>query len=108
MVRYTNMKYYISGKITDVDRATELENMQLFYDKEMQLIAEGTPPEDIFNPARLEVDGGATWEYYLARDLHHIMEFKPTLVLLPNWKESKGARLEVELANLLKLPVIEP
>jgi hypothetical protein len=102
------MKYYISGKITDIDRETELYNMQLFYDKEMEMIAEGIPPENIFNPARLEVDGGATWEYYLARDLHHIMEEKPTLILLPNWKESKGARLEVELAHLLKLPVIEP
>lgn len=100
------MKYYISGRITDETRQLELENMQLFYDLEMKLIAEGTNPEDIFNPARLEVDSVATWEWYLARDLHYIMENKPTLILLPNWKDSKGARLEVEVAELLGLTIL--
>lgn len=98
------MSYYISGKITDVNREKELANMQLFYDAEERLLKEGY--KDIFNPAKLEKDG-FTWEQYLARDLYYIFENKPTILLLPNWHKSRGARLEVETAKLLGLEIRE-
>lgn len=93
---------YISGKITDSCREKELLNLSLFGVVEDQLRRQGY---EVFNPASLEVDG-ATWEYYLARDLLWIIEHKPDLYLLANWQESKGARLEVEFAELLGLKIL--
>lgn len=93
---------YISGKISDVSRERELLNMTLFNIVEEQLTAQGY---EVFNPAKLEIDGG-TWEYYLARDLKWIIDNKPDLYLLANWQESKGARLEVEFAELLGLKIL--
>lgn len=97
---------YISGAITAPTREEELSNMKLFYDLEEKLIAEGTDPNDIFNPAKLEADG-KTWEEYLSDDLIWIYEHKPTIILLSNWQVSKGARLEVSFAKKLGLKIIE-
>jgi len=93
---------YISGKITDISREHELLNMTLFNIVEEKLKAQGY---EVFNPASLEVEGG-TWEYYLSRDLLWIVQNKPDLYLLANWQESKGARLEVAMAELLGLRVL--
>lgn len=78
--------------------------MEVFYLVERELTARGF---DVFNPARLEVEG-KTWEWYLARDMKWIYENKPALYMLPGWQESRGARLEYELAKLLNLQVAEP
>lgn len=95
--------YYLSGKISDVSREKEILNMQVFNQTEKDLVARGF---EVFNPATLEVDGG-TWEWYLARDLKWILDNRPIIYLIDgNWRESKGARLEVEFARLLGLHVI--
>lgn len=78
--------------------------MEVFFLVERELIARGF---DVFNPARMEVDG-KPWEWYLARDMKWIYENRPALYMLPGWQESRGARLEYELAKLLHLPVAEP
>lgn len=97
--------YYLSGKITDVTREKELLNMQVFNQTEKDLVARGF---DVFNPAKLEVNGG-TWEYYLSRDLLWIYENKPIIYLISNdWQESRGARLEVEWAKMLGLQIVSP
>lgn len=97
--------YYLSGKITDVTREQELLNMQRFFEVEADLIKRGF---EVFNPARLEVEG-ASWEYYLARDLKWIIENKPMIYLINrDWETSRGARLEVEFAKLLHLTVVGP
>lgn len=99
------IKYYLSGKITDVTRELERANMQKFYEVERELIARGF---DVFNPARLE-EYGMTWEQYLARDLKWIYENRPMLYLIDDtWHQSRGARLEVEFARLLGLSIVEP
>lgn len=98
------MLYYISGKITDVSREKELENKQMFYQAENDLVARGF---EVFNPAKLD-ELGRSWEWYLARDLKWIYENKPALYMLPGWQESRGARLERQLALLLHLPIVEP
>lgn len=98
------MSYYISGKITDTSREKELANMEVFYQTERELIARGF---DVFNPARLEVEG-KSWEWYLARDLKWIYENRPTLYMLPGWEDSRGARLEYEFAKLLDLSIVRP
>ena len=98
------IKYYLSGKITDVTRELELANLQKFHDLEKELVARGF---DVFNPANWEQDG-KTWEWYLARDLKWIYDNRPMLYLMEGWQDSRGARLEVEFAKLLGLSIIEP
>ncbi|MBP6924752.1 MAG: DUF4406 domain-containing protein [Candidatus Pacebacteria bacterium] len=98
------MLYYLSGKITAPTRQEELDNMQVFFDTERQLVARGF---EIFNPAKLEVEG-MVWEWYLARDLKWINDYRPGLYMLPGWKESRGARLEYAFAQLLHLCIVEP
>lgn len=98
------MLYYISGKITAPTREEELKNMEVFFKTEADLIARGF---EVFNPARLEVDG-KSWEWYLARDMKWIYENRPALYMLTGWQESRGARLEYQLALLLHLCIVEP
>lgn len=60
----------------------------------------------VFNPAELEQKTKKSWEWYLSRDLLWIEKHKPMMMMLTNWKESLGARLEHELALRLKLTII--
>lgn len=98
------MLYYLSGPITAPTRQEELDNMKVFFDTEADLVARGF---EVFNPAKLEVDG-KSWEWYLARDVKWIYDNRPALYMLPGWKESRGARLEYEVAKMLHLCIIEP
>lgn len=93
---------YISGKITDESKEKESKNIDLFFFEEAKLIYQGY---EVINPAAVVIHEG-TWEDYLAYDLHLIMTFRPTIWLLPNWKESRGARLEVAFAEKLGLQVV--
>lgn len=93
--------FYISGKITDGEKETP--NFDFFYEAE-EMLKKREGCEKIFNPARLELDS-KTWEEYLTRDLMWISDNKPTMYFLPNWKESRGARLEHEWAKSLGLPI---
>jgi len=94
--------YYISGKITDVSREKERENLEKFNIKDKELRSQG---HVVFNPASHEVEG-TTWEQYLAFDIIFIVNNKPTLYMMKGWEESRGARLEHETALLLNLDII--
>lgn len=96
--------YYLSGKITAPTREEELANLKKFYDVEHQLASRGI---EVFNPAKLEQDG-KSWEWYLARDLKWINDYRPTLYMMEGWQESRGARLELAFAQLLGLNIIYP
>ena len=102
-MKKNDKKLYISGKISAETPEEVKENLQRFNEKALELIWErGVDRENIFNPADLEVDGG-TWEYYLIRDLTWIMEHRPAMYFMKGWGESRGARLEHELARYLGL-----
>jgi Domain of unknown function (DUF6378)/Domain of unknown function (DUF4406) len=61
----------------------------------------------VINPA--ETDNGSTdksWGYYMKKDIA-IMVACDALVTLPNWKDSKGAKIEVSLARDLAIPVLD-
>lgn len=96
--------YYLSGKITDPDLEIMRSNLQKFHELEHQLVSRGIA---VFNPARLEQDG-KSWEWYLARDLKWINDYRPTIYLMEGWQDSRGARLEVEFARLLRLTILYP
>ena len=91
------MIYYISGLISN--GCEQKPTFKGFYEAEEMLLKR----EDctgVFNPAKLEKTG-ATWEYYMTRDLLFIIENNPTMYMLQGWEQSKGARLEHEVAKEL-------
>ena len=60
----------------------------------------------VINPA--ETDGGSTdksWDYYMRKDVA-LMVGCNAVVALDNWKDSKGAKIEVALARQLFIPVL--
>lgn len=61
--------------------------------------------EDIENPARKGVIDGWTWSDYLKYDIILVCN-ADLVVTLTNWQESKGAVLEVYVAQALGIPVI--
>lgn len=48
---------------------------------------------------------GETWGEILARDVHVIADHCDAIVVLPDWYKSRGARLEVFVGLLKKLPI---
>ena len=45
------------------------------------------------------------WEYYIRRDLSQLME-ADALCVLPGWQDSRGASIEVNLANSVNMPIL--
>jgi hypothetical protein len=62
----------------------------------------------ILNPARLELDEGQkpTWENWMRKAIAMMTEATHTY-LLRGWENSKGAKLEVLIAESLNLTIIE-
>ena len=58
----------------------------------------------VTNPAELNQDGG-TWNDCLRRDIVALMDCD-TVATLPGWQESKGANLEVLIAQHLGMMVV--
>jgi hypothetical protein len=58
---------------------------------------------EVRNPAA-NGEGQMSWADYLRHDLRDVLEVDGVAVL-PNWSTSKGARLEVHVADELGLPV---
>lgn len=105
------MKIYIAGPMTGLPEW----NFPAFFEAEEQLIALGHQP---VNPAHndgatvqeaLESAGSSSspnnpWRWYMRRDLPHVLEVD-ALCVLPGWRESKGASLEVHVAKAIGLPI---
>jgi len=104
-------KVYIAGPMTGVDNW----NFPAFFDAEKTLVSLGY---EVVNPAHnngdtLELaleDAGSPeapkrdWLYYIRRDLPQLLHCD-VICLLPNWKDSKGAKLEYEVAKGIGLPI---
>ncbi|WP_323150746.1 DUF4406 domain-containing protein [Pseudomonas glycinae] len=58
----------------------------------------------VTNPAELNPDGGS-WNDCMRRDIAALMGCD-TVATLPGWEHSKGARLEVLIADRLGMPVV--
>lgn len=50
---------------------------------------------------------GETWGDFLSRDVKIVADEADGVVLLPNWKDSRGARLETFIALTVQKPVFE-
>lgn len=88
-------KIYISGKIADDDVVELNKNLARFHDMEKKLGVE------CFNPANLPQ--GNTYEYLLACCVLEIVQNKPDMLFMKGWEDSRGARLEHEIAKQLGL-----
>lgn len=93
---------YIAGPMSTIPKfnfpafqaaAVELRAMGLG----VRHTAKGNPP----TPAK-----ALPWDHYL-RDALRVMLDADAVVVLPGWRESKGARLEVHVALELGMPVVE-
>jgi hypothetical protein len=105
------MKIYIAGPMTGIKNW----NFPAFFEAEKQINKLGYIA---VNPAKndgetieiaLEAAGSVgnpnhNWSYYMRRDLPHLLD-SDAVCLLPNWKNSKGATLEVEVARAIGLPL---
>ena len=105
-------KVYIAGPMTGYDNW----NFPAFFEAQRQLESLGY---EVINPAHndgdtiekaLESAGhpdrpNHAWSDYMRRDLPHVMEVD-MLCLLPGWRDSRGAQLEVHVARALGLPLM--
>jgi hypothetical protein len=91
------LKYYLSGALT-----CQTNFKEYFAKYEAELRYWGIT--DIFNPAETEWPENVKWETCLKYDLKIFVDCD-VLVLLPNWKKSRGARLEVRVAGALGIRI---
>jgi len=93
-------KIYVSGKITglDINEATKMfKDAAGFVEKVME--------EEAVNPMGLvEQNDDWLWIDYMRVDIEALI-YCDGIIMLPNWKESDGAKVEHELAKGLKLKI---
>lgn len=90
------MKVYISGKITGIEEEASL----LFKKTEEELNLKGFIA---VNPMVLPL--GYPWEYYMKEGIKLLMDCD-YIYMLPNWIDSKGSKIEHDLAKKLNLKII--
>jgi hypothetical protein len=93
------LKYYLSGAITN-----QPDFKVYFKGYEDELRHWGI--FDIFNPATVDLPEDAKWETCMKYDLKFLMDCD-VLVLLPNWKKSRGVKLELHIARALGIRIVK-
>jgi len=91
------MKIYISGKITGIEQ----EALALFAKAEQFLKAQGHEP---INPMALPHLHDKEWHSFMREDIKALCECD-AILLLHNWQDSPGAKLEYTVALALGLDV---
>jgi len=102
------LKIYIAGPMSGVENW----NFPAFFEAERQLLELG---HEVINPAHNDGltyedalasanAGKHSWDWYMRRDLTNLITCD-AICLLPEWKSSKGASLEVTVARSLDMPL---
>ena len=94
----TKEKIYISGKITDIEK----EAPALFKQAECALKEKGY---DTVNPITLNHDHDKSWQNFMREDVKAMLDCD-SIYMMSNWVNSKGAKIEREIAIYLGLKVI--
>lgn len=100
-----NQRVYLAGPMSAHDDF----NFPAFFEAARKLSADGYT---VFNPAQNDLDNfgdmdsvkkHATYRECLRQDLDWICRHATHIALLPGWEQSKGSRVEHELATALGL-----
>lgn len=94
------VKLYLAGPMSGLPDF----NFPAFHAAAARLRALG---HDVVNPA--ENDHGDTskpWSHYMRQDIAHVLAVD-ALAMLPGWRASRGATLEVTVARALDVPVLD-
>lgn len=91
-------KIYISGAVTGI----EISAVLFFEKAEKKLIDQGF---EVVNPMTLEHNHDLTWNSYMRTDLKALLDCD-YIYMLSNWKNSRGAKIEHNLAKELEIGVI--
>jgi hypothetical protein len=89
---------YISGKITGIEK----EAAWLFELAEREVVEKGYLP---VNPFKINHDHDKSWRAYMRSDIKALCDCD-AIYMLTNWRDSKGATIELEIANHLEMDVI--
>jgi nucleoside 2-deoxyribosyltransferase len=92
-------KVYISGRISGMLFTDAYQKFQLAEQKLSELGYE------VVNPMTIEHDHDKTWEAYMKNDIKAMCDCD-TIFMLDNWRESRGATIELNLAIQLGLSVL--
>lgn len=92
------MRVYLSGPMTGYPD----HNFPAFNDAAGRLRAAGY---QVVNPADAGADPTRTWADYLRADLYDVLA-ADMVAVLPGWQASRGASLEVHVAQQLGVPVV--
>lgn len=98
----TKKRIYIAGCVTDGGRLTKADYEEKFYEASGRIFEAGHIP---VNPTTLPHNHARRWQDYMIEALHAMLDCDAVLVL-PCWKRSKGATIEVQLALRLGKEVI--
>ena len=90
-------KVYISGPMT----GRPDNNIDEFNKAEDQLLKAGY---EVLNPTSNGLSNSALYEDHMRADLR-MLTMADALAFLPGWERSRGARLEIEVARVLNIPV---
>jgi hypothetical protein len=93
------LKYYLSGAIT---RQPDFKAYFKNYEDELRRWGIA----DVFNPATVDWPVGVKWETRMKYDLKILMDCD-VLVLLPNWRKSRGVKLEACVAKSLGIRIVK-
>lgn len=89
-------RVYISGSVS-----SDSDYREKFSSAERYLKSKGY---SVVNPVKGEKEG-KPWVYYIIKDIRKLLRCN-TIYLLPDWGESKGAKLEQLIANALEMKMI--
>ena len=92
------MKLYISGPMTGIPGL----NKPAFNEAEVQLDAAG---HSVINPVKNGVPDTSPWLDHMRADIKMLMDCDG-VAYLPGWENSRGAKIEMELARSLGFPVL--
>ncbi|WP_310936091.1 DUF4406 domain-containing protein [Variovorax sp. UMC13] len=93
------IRYYVAGPMTGL---AEL-NFPAFHAEAARLRAQGFEVE---NPAEINPDPTAGWQECMRADIARLVTCDAVL-LLPGWRQSRGASLEAHIAKALGLVLVE-
>lgn len=89
---------YISGKISGIEN----EAPKLFNDAENLLKEQGF---EVVNPMTINHEHDKSWLSYMKEDVKAMMDCD-SIYMLNNWKQSKGAKVERDIARQLGFTIL--